>query len=210
MKACPLLRPATVYGAADMVLSIPDNNENLLYHSLHKVFSLILVSANAKLHCAHWNVLSQLSTLLHQWPRGKADSMLNPEDVDVFDVRYIPDDPVTGASTAPGSGASPTQGFEAVSEAQIEMLRHFQPFRVEAVALVFLCQPYPNIRALAIEILQSVRSIAAALSEASLETEENEVCPLSLVLSPELLMMCNLPTGASSDACHGHHRRNGS
>jgi hypothetical protein len=37
MKACPLLRPAVVYGAADMVLSIPDTNDKLLYHALHKV-----------------------------------------------------------------------------------------------------------------------------------------------------------------------------
>jgi hypothetical protein len=61
-------------------------------------------------------------------------------------------------------------------------MRHFHPHRVEAVALAFLCLPYPNIRALAVEILQSVRSIAAALSEvASHGDDEAEVKLDSLV-----------------------------
>lgn len=116
---------------------------------------------------------------MHQWPRGKADSLLNPEDAEVFNVRYIPED--TGGG-APISSVSSPQGSEPVSEAQIEMMRHFQPFRVEAVALVFLCQPHPNIRALAIEILQSVRSIAAALSEAAAQdTEDDTEVPFSLL-----------------------------
>lgn len=151
MKACPLLRPAVVYGAAEMVLSIPDTNDKLLYHALHK-----------------------LSNLLHQWPRGLMESLLHPEDAEVFDVRFLPDDPVTGASLAQPFSTSPAQqGFDPVPETQVEMLRHFHPHRVEAVALAFLCLPYPNIRALAVEILQSVRSIAGALSEVASQDDDD-------------------------------------
>jgi hypothetical protein len=39
------------------------------------------------------------------------ESLLNPDDAEVFDVRYLPDDPVTGASLPQLSTNSPAQVF---------------------------------------------------------------------------------------------------
>jgi len=114
------------------------------------------------------------------------DVPLDSEDVEVFNVRHLPDDPVTGANLPSSSGTATAahQGFEALPDIQVlDLLRHFHPHRVEAVALVFLCMPYPNIRALAIEILQSVRSITVALSEVTPEEVEGVEEEVSLAFS---------------------------
>ncbi|KAL6050877.1 hypothetical protein QOT17_019533 [Balamuthia mandrillaris] len=65
-------------------------------------------------------------------------------------------------------------------ETQLEW-RYERPLdfsRIEAVALVFLCSYHANIRVLAIEILRSVRSIAAAVGE----DEDEETLPPARVM----------------------------
>jgi hypothetical protein len=97
------------------------------------------------------------------------------------------------------------QGFDPVPETQVEMLRHFHPHRVEAVALAFLCLPYPNIRALAVEILQSVRSIAGALSEvASQDDDDGEVmcvCRVVCVVCVVCRVFARLTGGLRRRSC---------
>eukprot|EP00005_Dracoamoeba_jomungandri_P002734 CAMPEP_0174260120 /NCGR_PEP_ID=MMETSP0439-20130205/8855_1 /TAXON_ID=0 /ORGANISM="Stereomyxa ramosa, Strain Chinc5" /LENGTH=2486 /DNA_ID=CAMNT_0015344291 /DNA_START=51 /DNA_END=7511 /DNA_ORIENTATION=- len=178
MNTSPNLRSDVISAVAYLPLKLPDSAPKLLFHVLHK-----------------------LSALIHQWSRIKTEGVEMSQEISSpristsesidFDVDGDMDQlgkmpPVASHIIVRTLSSDKLDTFPNVSSLTSDT--KFDPSQIEAIALVFLCSPYPYIRVLSTEILQAVRTIVmlnertARGSEGFTGTEENSELPSARIM----------------------------